>query len=82
MGQNFDEVGLIPGHIVLDGDPAPPPRKGGHSSLTHFSAHVYCAHLSNCSCWDIRADTHTHRHLHANRNTYTSHPYTGGEVTT
>jgi len=33
-------VGLGPGHIVLDGDPAPPP-KGGHSS-PHFSAHVYC----------------------------------------
>ena len=26
------EVGLCPGHIVLDGDPAPPPqKKGGHS---------------------------------------------------
>jgi len=23
------EVGLGPGDIVLDGDPAPPPRKGG-----------------------------------------------------
>jgi len=23
------EVGLGPGHIVLDGDPAPPPQKGG-----------------------------------------------------
>ena len=22
------EVGFVPGHIVLDGDPAPPPRKG------------------------------------------------------
>ena len=22
------EVGLGPGHIVLDGDPAPPPKKG------------------------------------------------------
>jgi len=33
------EVGLSPGHIVLDGDPAPPPK--GHSSL-QFSAHVYC----------------------------------------
>jgi len=40
------EVGLGPGHIVLDGDPAP------HSSPSLLSAHVYCgqtvAHLSNC----------------------------------
>jgi len=33
------EVGLGPGHIVLDGDPAPPGK--GHSSPL-FSAHVYC----------------------------------------
>jgi len=32
------EVGLGPGHIVLDGDQASP--KKGHSP--HFSAHVYC----------------------------------------
>ena len=32
------EVGLGPGHIVLDGDPAPPPK--GHSP--QFSAHVCC----------------------------------------
>ena len=32
------EVGLGPGHIVLDGDPAPP--KNGHSP--YFSPHVYC----------------------------------------
>jgi len=33
-------VGLGPGHIVLDGDPAPPfpPKKGA----PQFSAHVYC----------------------------------------
>jgi len=29
------EVGLGPGHIVLDGDPAPPPRKGARQPL-HF----------------------------------------------
>jgi len=28
------EVGLGPGHIVLDGDPAPPPKKQGHNP--HF----------------------------------------------
>jgi len=32
------EVGLGPGHIVLDGHPAPPPEKMGHSP--QFSAHV------------------------------------------
>ena len=33
------EVGLGPGHIALDGDPAPPEKR--HSS-PHFSVHVYC----------------------------------------
>ena len=33
-------VGLGPGHIVLDGDPAPPPQKGG--SAPQFFAYVYC----------------------------------------
>jgi len=32
------EVVLIPGNIVLDGDPAPP--KKGHSP--HFLTYVYC----------------------------------------
>ena len=31
------EVGLGPGHIVLDGDPAPPLQ-----TPPQFSAHVYC----------------------------------------
>jgi len=35
------EVGLGPGHILLDGDPAPPK---GHSSP--LSAHVYCTQTS------------------------------------
>jgi len=43
------QVGLGPGHIVLDGDPAPRPRK---VYSPQFSAHVYCgqtvAHLSYC----------------------------------
>jgi len=34
------EVGLGPGHIVLDGDPAPLPIKG--VTAPQFSAHVYC----------------------------------------
>ena len=33
------EVGLGPGHIVLDGDPAPPPQTG---TAPQFSAHVCC----------------------------------------
>jgi len=33
------EVGLGPGHIVLYGNPGPPPKKGHNP---HFSAHVYC----------------------------------------
>ena len=32
------EVGLLPSDIVLDGDLAPPPKKG---TAPHFSAHVY-----------------------------------------
>jgi len=35
------EVGLGPGHAVLDGDPAPPSRKKGHIS-PQLSAHIYC----------------------------------------
>jgi len=34
-------VGLGPGHIVLDGDPAPPPQRGP-SPLPQFSAHICC----------------------------------------
>jgi len=34
------EVGLGPGHIVLDGDTAPLPRKG--TEPPNFLAHVYC----------------------------------------
>jgi len=33
------EVGLSPGDFVLDGDPAPSPKRGG---APQFSAHVYC----------------------------------------
>ena len=33
-------IGLGPGHIVLDGDPAPSPK--GAQSPPQFSAHVYC----------------------------------------
>jgi len=36
-------VGLGPGHIVLGGDPAPPPPKG-HSP--QFSAHICCGQMA------------------------------------
>jgi len=32
------EVGLSPGDFVLDGDPAPPPQKGG-GAPPQFTAH-------------------------------------------
>jgi len=45
------KVGLGPGHIVLDGDPAAPTEMGT-AAPAHFLAHVYCgqmvAHLTNC----------------------------------
>jgi len=34
------QIGLGPGYIVLDGDPAPLPQKEGRAP--QFSAHVYC----------------------------------------
>ena len=39
------EVGLGPGHIVLDGDPAPFP-KGGRGA--QFLAHVYRGQTAGC----------------------------------
>jgi len=48
------QVGLIPWHIVLDGDLVPIPKKGAEPP-PQFSAHVYCGHgrqsqllLSSC----------------------------------
>ena len=38
------QVGLGPGHIVLDGDPAPPPLKGG--GATQFLAHICCIQMA------------------------------------
>ena len=40
------EVGLGPGHIVLDGDPATAPPKMGHSP--QFLALVYCGQTAVC----------------------------------
>jgi len=36
------EVGLGPSHIVLDGDPAPPPPTGHSPSIF---GHVYCSQM-------------------------------------
>jgi len=36
------EVDFGPGDFVLDGDPAPLPKKGGGASPQLFSAHVWC----------------------------------------
>jgi len=30
------EIGLGPGNFVLDGDPAPPPQKGGGAPVPNF----------------------------------------------
>jgi len=38
------QVGLGPGHIVLDGDPAPLPQKG--TAPTKFSAHICCGQMA------------------------------------
>jgi len=35
-----------PGHIVLDGDPGPPPPKG--HSPSQFSAHIFCGQMARC----------------------------------
>ena len=37
------QVGLGPGHIVLDGDPAPSPPKGHRPQ---FSAHIRCGQMA------------------------------------
>jgi len=39
------QVGLGPGHIVIDGDPAPPPQKKEQSQ---FLAHFYCGQTVLC----------------------------------
>ena len=36
-------VGLSPGHIVLGGDPAPPPQRG---IAPQFSAHICCGQMA------------------------------------
>ena len=38
------EVGLSPSDIVLDGDPAPPPKRG--AGAPKFSAHIRCGQMA------------------------------------
>jgi len=40
------EMDLGPGHIVLDGNPAPLPQKGAEAP--QFSAHFYCGQRAGC----------------------------------
>ena len=40
------QVGLVPGHIVLDGNPAPSPLK--EHSPPQFSAHICCGQMAEC----------------------------------
>jgi len=40
------QVGLGPGHIVLDGDPVLPPQSG--IAPTQFSANFYCGQTAAC----------------------------------
>jgi len=43
IGLDWMQLGLGPGHIVLDAEPAPSPPKG-HSP--QFSAHICCGKMS------------------------------------
>ena len=43
------DVDLSPGHIVLDGDPAPPPQKKNGGTAPQFSAHVCCGQTAGWS---------------------------------
>jgi len=42
------QVGFGPGHIVLDGDPAPPPQRGAEPR-SQFLAHFYCGQTADVS---------------------------------
>jgi len=50
MDEDVTWYGSRPGHIVLDGDPAPPPAKGAQQppSFRPMSIMATVAHLSYC----------------------------------
>jgi len=49
------EVGLGPGHIVVDGEPAALSQKGGRAP-PQFSAHFYCRQTAGCITMPLRMD--------------------------
>jgi len=40
------QVGLSPGHIVLHGDPGPPPSKPQRGTAPQFAAHICCGQMA------------------------------------
>ena len=54
------QVGLGPGHIVLDGDPAPLPKKG---RSPQFSAHFYCGQTAGWIKMALGMDGPRSRHI-------------------
>jgi len=59
------EVGIGPGDIVLDGDPAPPTERG--TATPHFSSHVYRSYCGQTvadlsKCWAIVRLNSRHGH--------------------
>ena len=60
------EVGLVPGHIVLDGDPAPP-RKWAQQPPLFGPCLLWPngrpSQLLLSSCWEIVGDIHRHWHF-------------------
>jgi len=48
------EVGLGPGHIVLDGDPAPLPKKGAESP--NFRPILYCGQTAGWIKMSLRTE--------------------------
>jgi len=47
------EIGLSPGNIVLDGDPAPPTRKG-HSTPTFQPMSIVVKRIDGARCQLVR----------------------------
>ena len=48
------EVGLGPGDILLDGDPAAPPPRNGHSTLVAKRSPIKCCSLDPVSTWLVK----------------------------
>jgi len=66
------EVGLGPDDIVLDGNPAPLPKKG-QNPLPQFSAHVYCGNVGHIHRRDLySAARPSRRNVFTARRSYVS----------